>query len=814
MSDGNGNGAHPPSLLVQAPERGARWTARVGDLSDLFNPDDAAAVRRAARNLGVEEAALRAAVRSARQPEVVLDPRRAFRVVREGPADEELPVRPSLLVPATLGARRVEWEGVELLACATLELRRGARPRLAEELLDAAGADVGWVAAGAVHLLYAAEEGIPANEKALGDLAAATLAAHPGVGRVGVDRSLVPPRAGQDFRVGFTPLAAQARAAGRGPRVDGDDPRVAEALARRGFDLGRERHPHSLCPVDPSQYSGRDPVVLLDGGVWCYRCDGRTGDGFRSWAAIVGDGGPVAEHPWVPAAREWVHWVHARATLPMLGLRPDQAEVAYSGLLRAMHRRMREEDAPRFEELRAQVFNPHLRFLRGDSGRWLHADQLEPIDLKDQELACLPWVRGRRELVALARSGAPIDGYVPVRPVDTVLNPESVPPGVALVTAPRSSPAPAPLDPRVEPMPLAEAEALLLADFPGLDLAYLRLLVAACACSEAGGSPVILAAVGDSGAGKTQTIYLACSILEARCADVTDAFSPPSTEESWRRRVGEALSGGHRPLVVNDLHRVRGLHQQVKLLISLEDPLAYRSLFSSAARARLRAPIILTCVTAPRALALPEVARRIHVHRLPGRVSDWREREVSPARWRSTPTPDEAISEAEPATWARVRAGEAFLAAARGAAAEGGFRWAPVARALGAVTGEDADPEQDEVDRTLLGRLFEHCCGRDGKRIMSRAARWPGSRGWVDLTSPSAQEVLAELLPDLGPSHDPRHALTQQLMETDWRRALGREGSLRFSGNVRGTTWVGRFEASGMRGQAPVNEGIEVRERL
>lgn len=799
-------------VLASPPDRagGTRWRVSAGDRTDLVNPDDAAAVRRCARNLGVSEEDLRAAVRSVRQPEIVLDPRRSFRVVSsDGPAEADLPARPAALVPEVLGSRRVEWDGLEQLACARLELRKGARARLAEEILDEAGADVGWAGQGAVYLLYGEEEGIPAGEKAAGDLSVSGLALHPGVAFARVEPCLVPPRPDADWRAGFTPLGAQVHRAARAEKVTMDDDRVGAWLARAGFGLDRERYPHALCPIDPSNYAGRDPVVLLEHGVWCFRCDGRTGDGFRSWSALVEDAGPLETHPWALAARQWVHWEHASRTLPDVGIPPNLQRLAYSGLLRALHRRLREEDAAAFEALRVQCFNEHLRWLRGDSGRWLHAETLEPLDLKDQELACLPWVRGKRELVALARAGSPLPGFTPVRPVDAVLNPASVPDSIVCLTPPRASLAPPPLSGEIEPLPLAEAEDLLRADFPGVDLTYLRLLLAACACSEAGGSPIILVAVGDSGAGKTQTIYLACSILEARSADVTDAFSPPATEEGWRRRVGEACAGGHRPLVVNDLHRVRGLHQQVKLLISLEDPLAYRPLFCSAQRAQLRAPFVLTCVTAPRALALPEMARRIFVHRLGRRVSDWREAACSPSRWRDHADDEEVLGETEPAARRRVRAAEALLRDVVATCGGLAYSWPRVARALGAASGESADPEQDQIDRGLLRRLFEHCCGRDGKRLMSRSTRWPGDRGWVDLTSPSAQEVLSELLPDLGRDQDPRHVLNQVLMETGWSRVLETEAALRFNGNVRGTTWVGRFEGVGPRGVAPCNEAIE-----
>jgi hypothetical protein len=710
LTEGNGQ-----AVSAEPPARGVRWTFRAGDLSDLANPDDAAAMRRAAKTLGVSEDLLRAAAKAVRQPEIVLDRVADFKVVR-GEVESEMreSTRPAALIPKLGGVRRVDWADMEELACAHLELEGDARP---DDLIREAGPDAGWVAAGKLYLLYCEDEGIPARERAAAALALVGAAEAPGVASASLRRSFVPP-VGGDFRAAYSPLGSLARWAERPDVVEvvAEDPRVDEWLRARGL-VGQERYPHALCPISPSQYSGRDPVVVLEKGIWCFRCDGRLGDGWRSWGQLVAqETVPGEPHPWVAAAREWVHWEHAERTLPRSGLSPEARRWAYAGLLRACHRRLGEENPAARDELLAQVFNPHLGWVRGDSGRWLHAATLEPIDLKDPELACLPWVRGKRELVAMARAPFPLAGFAPVRPVDTVLDPASLPPGTVPLSRPRPWPTPPPLDPSIDPLSFEEAVAVLSADFPGVCVEYLLLVLVAAACSERGGPATILVAAGPSGAGKTQTIYLANSIIEARAADATDAF--PGTEEVWRRRVGEALTSGHRPIVVNDVHRVRGLHLQIKSLIGLEDPLEYRPLFSSATRVRIRSPFLLTCVTLPRALGAPEMARRIRVYRLPARIyagEEWRERQARPAEWRSTPTEDEAMGLAPPAEWLRVRAAEGILAEAIRVARAHDYRWGPAAASLGAAAGESADPEQDQIDEGLLREVFEHVCGRSGE---------------------------------------------------------------------------------------------------
>lgn len=813
MSAAASEPASQAAITATPPTRGMRWTFRRGDLSDLANPDDAAAMRRTARVLGCEEAELRAAAKtSTAEPGA----RNVALQVWNGKAEPESvrePLSPGLIVPKLSMARRVSWSDPALLACVALQLEPGSpasQREAGESLCSSSGADAAWVRSGTAWLLFAAEDDVPAHHKAAASaFAIDRFDASPRVISAEIRTDFSPPGPA-DLWAGHTPLAAAAWRATSpsAERIEADDHRVSDLLERLGLHTGAERFAHDLCPINPSHLSGRDPVVVLDRGVWCHSCDGRTGDGWRTWSELLvesRESGLRLAHPWVDAARSWVHWEHARRVLPALSVSARAAEWAYAGLLRATHGLMRKEDPASFEELATSVFNPGLLWVRGDSGRWLHAQHLGPIDLRDAELATMPWVRGRRELVALARSTQPLAGYTPIRPCSAILNPDSVPPGTVARRPDRDSASPpSALDPAIEPLPYSEALAVLHTDYPGIDDVYLQLLLCSMACSEAGGQPVILVAHGPSGAGKTQTINLAASIAGARVCDVTDAFG--GEEEAWRRRVGDALVGGQRPLVVNDVHRSRGLHQRLKLIIGLEDPLTYRPLYSPATAARLVSPFVLTCVTYPTAMGAVEFARRVRVYRLAVSV-DWSER-IHPTAWRDTPTDDEVLAGTPPATWLRIRAAEGLLAEALRLARANRFRWFSCTQALGAALGEEANPEQAALDAALLHRLFDHVCGREGVRVPSSSARWPGDRGWVDLGSPAALRILDELMPDLGEQKDTRHLLTQTLMEIDWTKTLQSSVPVRFLGNTRHQTWVGRFEGVGMRGQVPINEEI------
>src|SRR5262249_22405811 len=64
--------------------------------------------------------------------------------------------------------------------------------------------------------------------------------------------------------------------------------------------------------------------------------------------------------------------------------------------------------------------------------------------------------------------------------------------------------------PRAQRMPRADAEAVLERSFPGINHAYVRLLIAARGCAEAGdGQPPMVAVDGPSGSGKSLTVQVA-----------------------------------------------------------------------------------------------------------------------------------------------------------------------------------------------------------------------------------------------------------------------------------------------------------------
>ncbi len=89
-------------------------------------------------------------------------------------------------------------------------------------------------------------------------------------------------------------------------------PDIAERFrTESGWQLG-QRYGHERCPIDPTHISGSpNPIIALEHGVYCHSCNGRHGDGYRSWGQLAGlvteDKNPIYE-----AARHRAHWDHVK----------------------------------------------------------------------------------------------------------------------------------------------------------------------------------------------------------------------------------------------------------------------------------------------------------------------------------------------------------------------------------------------------------------------------------------------------------------------------------------------------------------------
>ncbi|MFO0931037.1 MAG: hypothetical protein U0736_29065 [Gemmataceae bacterium] len=339
-----------------------------------------------------------------------------------------------------------------------------------------------------------------------------------------------------------------------GPAVAGlffarqvDPAAVEDWLAARGLERGR-RYPHESCPIDPHAGSHGDPVVVLDGGVFCHHCNA-DGDGFRPWHRLLPAMGVSVLEVLV---RNFAHWPHAAIIIEqLLGLQGKLARLAYSSALKAYHG----ADDPRIPS----VFTAGKDMIR-QVGRWTTEDGAETyprgINAIIRRLPAVQYKVQTADGPAVGISDEKVERFSKT-PVD--LGPYGYPPvlvipGVRVYSQhnaidgkfTRAVPA---ADYRHRPdiaprylesaqrMPLDEAWGVLESVFPGLRRDYLQLCLAAAGCSEVSrGQPYYVLATGPSGSAKSTTPRLAAGILGVQPRSIAWTPSP----ERWHQALAEA----------------------------------------------------------------------------------------------------------------------------------------------------------------------------------------------------------------------------------------------------------------------------------
>jgi hypothetical protein len=306
---------------------------------------------------------------------------------------------------------------------------------------------------------------------------------------------------------------------------DAPENAVQTWLAERGLERGR-RYSHDRCPADPTAPSHAEPLSVSDNGIYCFKCAsagicmGSRRPGYFPYAALLGYG---LSSRLRTAARNFCHWEHAQHIMAEdIGLPSMLAKLSYSAILKAFHGAAdcRTKDA---------MFRG--KGLVRKDGYWATAD-LERAHtdrgLKDR-LGALPAVNCKygHELLGVFQGVddlAPY-GYPSIEPVRGMKiygqfrsdpNP-SVVRSVVLPSCLRAANLQS-FAPRYVPagkrMPPDAAEAVLNKSFPGIDFAYLRLLIAARGCAEGGmGKPPRIAVTGPSGAGKDVTVKVAAALI-------------------------------------------------------------------------------------------------------------------------------------------------------------------------------------------------------------------------------------------------------------------------------------------------------------
>lgn len=616
-------------ILVERPTRGVRWIARNGERSDRFDPDDAAAVRRAARSLAVEEAELRAAVAAARAE-----------LVEEAPAPvaEEVPaVRawdlgdanateswPDLWTALRESSRELfAWQEVEKLAALDFDVREGARFSEAEvlPLVDRQAAPlprVGWITkSGGLRLIFEPADGLDAKQRACLYVLLTSVALDDRLIRVELlPRTRRPPLGSRMIEssqtAGVVDLAGRIRAQGGEASVTLEE--IQGWLEERG--LGYGRHPHDVCPIDPCPTSGQPPVLIGEDGIYCYRCAGVSARGWRPWAALVGQQRDALGHdPIAAMGIGLTHWIHARlvlrASLPTVPdgiLRPG-----YDALLRILH--------PEDEDRIRRVFDPNLDFVRG-AGCWLRADDLVPHDaIGPGSVRMLPWVDGHPARIDRALGSGSIPGYTTVAPVSHLIAAPEWRHPVVLVPRPVATQAEGP------PLSWEECCATFRQAMPGVKIEWIQLVlglvVGALRAQRGAPMPPISVVYAPSGSGKGAAIAAAEGILGSTRAGINLAAA---NAQEVGTSIGMGLESGAMILFGDELGKVRNFWEKCGPLLMLCDQHVWRKLHVGMVTTPVRAHVVLAASTLPRGLStMPEFDRRAAIFKLP--------RAPSSARW-------------------------------------------------------------------------------------------------------------------------------------------------------------------------------------
>jgi hypothetical protein len=339
-----------------------------------------------------------------------------------------------------------------------------------------------------------------------------------------------------------------------GPAVAGlffarqvDPAAVDEWLSAHGLERGH-RYPHEYCPIDPHTGSHGDPVVVLDGGVFCFHCNS-DGDGFRPWHQLLpATGTSVLE----VLVKNLTHWTHAAVIIEqLLGLQGRLARLVYSSALKTFHG----ADDPRI----GSVFMAGKDMIR-QPGRWTSEDgavtyprninaiisRLPAVQFKIETAAGLVTNVNAEKVERLAKTQTDLTpyGYPPVMviPGVRVYSHNIAIDSTFTLAVPaaeyrqRTDIAPRYV-PTTQRMPLDEAWAVLEVVFPGLRRDYLQLCLAAAGCSEVSrGQPSFVLTTGPSGAAKSTTPRLASGILGVQPRAIAWTPSP----ERWHQALAEA----------------------------------------------------------------------------------------------------------------------------------------------------------------------------------------------------------------------------------------------------------------------------------
>lgn len=321
-------------------------------------------------------------------------------------------------------------------------------------------------------------------------------------------------------------------------RISCSDGERDEVLSVLGLRLG-DRLPHSDCPMEPHHRSSAvAPVVVGEHGVFCWSCEGRTGNGFISWGALRRlNKLPTQATGETTVMRDAiVHWTpHAHvdrlfeALVP--GLPSRWRKPLHQALLRRHHRKNEFRTGAEIDAMVTAVMAP-FPYVRNADSTWCHADTLLATSprlgraaLSSCSAALRPTVddednvvlKPDLNLVTRLETDGTVPGFFPIVP--TVLSPiwhihhPSMRTGCFAVKPTASHRDPLRYLASAERMPLEDARQLINQRFPGIDWNYLTLLHVARGWGEEGVCQLpMIWATGETSTGKTSHVWVECAM--------------------------------------------------------------------------------------------------------------------------------------------------------------------------------------------------------------------------------------------------------------------------------------------------------------
>lgn len=425
------------------------------------------------------------------------------------------------------------------------------------------------------------------------------------------------------------------------------DEEIGDVMDELGYVFG-QRLDHSHCLIDPGHASkSPNPVLVGEHGLFCYSCAGRDGNGFMSWNFVRQKNGmSISQNdegtPIRRAVEQLVHFNHFNYLIGALApeIHPRFRRPLYSALLKRAHL-----NSPLIQ----RAFTD-FSYVRGKT-EWLHADSLLPVgrDLNTTDVSVLastvevveaqdgPEIHPKINALSVHTNNGNIPGWTPIQPMRHVplfskFNIPSALRGSVLCRAhlPPDGVAYLARDKRI---PMEEAEKWIDHIFPGISFTYMKALMVAGGCAEAGEGPVpILWATGQTGAAKTSTLKLVLGMLGEPYQQISSA-----PDDRMDQMFGESITLS-RFVAFDDFAKKPEdfIRFQAFFTRLSREGFSYHKLHHGLRTIPVNSALILTDWKLPVSYTnQPQFARRAHLIRLQKLAKSWENEDdpVSLAQW-------------------------------------------------------------------------------------------------------------------------------------------------------------------------------------